>query len=49
MPLFYERGEDGIPHGWIERIHASLRTLGPAFSAQRMLADYRNQQLLRLR
>jgi starch phosphorylase len=44
VPLFWERGQDGIPHGWIERIHASLRTLGPTFSAQRMLADYRNQQ-----
>ena len=43
VPLFWDRDDDGIPHGWIERVHASLRTLGPAFSAQRMLADYRNQ------
>ena len=44
VPLFWERGEDGLPHGWVERIRASLRTNGPAYSAQRMLADYRVQQ-----
>ena len=40
VPLFYDRDEDGLPTGWLERVRHSLRTLGPAFSAQRMLRDY---------
>jgi glycogen phosphorylase len=40
VPLFYERDEDGLPVAWLERVRHSLRTLGPAFSAQRMLRDY---------
>ena len=28
------------PRAWLARIRASLRTLGPQFSAGRMLADY---------
>ena len=39
IPAFYDRGEDGIPHGWVERVKTSMRTLGPAFSADRMLRD----------
>jgi starch phosphorylase len=40
LPLFYERGDDGIPRGWIERVRASLRTIGPRFTASRMVRDY---------
>jgi glycogen phosphorylase len=40
IPLFYDRGEDGIPHGWCERVKASLATCGPAFSATRMVGQY---------
>jgi starch phosphorylase len=40
VPLFYERDADGRAAGWLERVRHSLRTLGPAFSAQRMLRDY---------
>jgi starch phosphorylase len=40
LPAFYERNELGIPVGWIERIRASLRSLGPRFCAGRMLAEY---------
>jgi starch phosphorylase len=40
VPLFYERGEDGLPNGWLEMMRASLRTLVAQFSAQRMLRDY---------
>jgi len=43
VPLFYERGRDGLPEQWLERMRASLRSLGPAFSAQRMLRDYRER------
>jgi glucan phosphorylase len=43
VPLFYDRGGDGLPHGWLEMVRASLRTLAPQFSAQRMLTDYRER------
>jgi starch phosphorylase len=39
-PEFYERDESGLPRAWLARIRASLRSIGPAFSADRMLADY---------
>jgi starch phosphorylase len=40
VPLFYQRDEQGIPRGWVQRMRASLRTNGPRFSAQRMMLDY---------
>lgn len=40
VPLFYNRDVAGIPHTWVERIKASLRTLGPRFNTARMLSDY---------
>jgi starch phosphorylase len=40
VPTFYERDEADLPQRWLEMIRASLRTLGPMFSATRMLAQY---------
>jgi glycogen phosphorylase len=40
VPSFYDRDEDEVPTAWIERMRASLRTLGPRFCATRMLAQY---------
>ena len=40
IPLFYDRGDDGIPHRWLSRVKASLRSVGPRFSAARMMDDY---------
>ena len=40
VPSFYGRGEDGLPHEWLARVRASLRTIGPGFSAGRMIDDY---------
>jgi starch phosphorylase len=40
LPAFYGRDPDGLPREWIARMRASLRTLGPRFSANRMLAEY---------
>jgi len=37
---FYDRDASGIPRAWVERIKASLKTNGPAFSATRMIQDY---------
>jgi starch phosphorylase len=40
VPLFYDRGNDGIPHRWLEMVKRSLRTNGPRFSAARMVEGY---------
>jgi len=40
IPLYYDRDAQGIPRGWIARIKASLRTIGPRFCATRMLDEY---------
>jgi starch phosphorylase len=40
VPAFYDRDENGLPPAWLERMRASLRSLGPRFCAARMLAEY---------
>ena len=40
LPAFYDRDEHGLPAAWLARIRASLKTLGPRFSATRMLSEY---------
>ncbi len=40
VPTFYDRGDDGIPRAWLQRVRASMKTNGPLFSASRMLRDY---------
>jgi starch phosphorylase len=40
IPLFYDRDANGIPRGWVARMKACLRTIGPRFCATRMLDDY---------
>ena len=40
VPEFYDRDGAGIPQAWTARIKRSMKTLIPAFSATRMLAEY---------
>jgi starch phosphorylase len=40
IPLFYDRSEDGIPHGWCRMVKAAIRTCAPRFTAARMLDEY---------
>lgn len=47
IPLYYNnRSSDGLPHGWIERIKESIRTLVPQFCTRRMLKEYMSQAYL---
>ncbi len=39
-PTFYQRGDDGLPHRWIERVRHTLMTLGPKVLASRMVSEY---------
>jgi len=40
VPLFYDRGPDGIPHGWIRVMKESIKTVAPRFCGNRMVKDY---------
>lgn len=40
IPIFYERGLDGLPRGWISMMKKSMRTLCPAFNSNRMVEEY---------
>jgi starch phosphorylase len=40
VPLFYDRDDRGIPHGWIARQKHAIRTLAWRYSALRMVKDY---------
>jgi starch phosphorylase len=40
VPMFYDRDDDGLPGAWLSRVRDSLKTLGPRFSATRMLSEY---------
>ena len=40
VPLFYDRGEDGVPHGWCRMVKAAIRTCAPRFTTTRMLDEY---------
>lgn len=42
VPLYYNRNEGGTPRQWIARMRASISTLTPQFSSDRMLMDYVN-------
>lgn len=40
VPLYYDRGTDGLPHRWITVAKEAIRTVAPNFSTRRMLIDY---------
>lgn len=40
IPLYYDRGADEIPTGWVKRMKSAMQSLGWRFSADRMVKDY---------
>ena len=40
IPLYYDRGIDGIPHRWLEVAKESIATILPHFSGERMMREY---------
>jgi starch phosphorylase len=40
IPLFYDRGDEGVPEAWCERMRVSIASYAHAFGATRMLDDY---------
>ena len=40
LPLFYDRGNNGIPRKWIEMMKSSMAEICPVFNTNRMLREY---------
>jgi glycogen phosphorylase len=40
LPLYFTRGDDGLPHEWLERVKNCIRKISPQFNAQRMIQEY---------
>lgn len=40
IPLFFDRGQDDLPRGWITKMKACMQTVGPMFNTNRMIEDY---------
>ena len=40
VPLYYAAPIDGIPHGWVKMMKASIRSNSAQFSARRMVKEY---------
>jgi glycogen phosphorylase len=40
VPLFYDRGSDGLPHDWIGLMKSSIGALCPVFNTNRMVHEY---------
>ncbi len=40
IPLFYNRGNDGLPRGWVDMMKYSMRTICPVFNTNRMVQEY---------
>jgi starch phosphorylase len=40
IPAYFERGDDGVRHTWVQLMKASIESVVPQFSAHRMVRDY---------
>jgi starch phosphorylase len=40
VPLFYQRGRDGLPRDWVELMRTSIKQLAPIFNTHRMVRQY---------
>jgi starch phosphorylase len=46
IPAFYERGIDGVPHGWVARMKRSIASIAPYFNTARMVREYTERYYL---
>jgi starch phosphorylase len=40
IPLYYQRSDDEVPHGFVRAMKAAIKSVAPAFSARRMVKEY---------
>ena len=43
VPTFYERDGQGIPHRWLAFVRQAIVSVGPQFSARRMVKQYADE------
>lgn len=43
VPVYYDRGRDGLPRKWIAKMKASMSQLTPVFNTDRMMREYNNK------
>jgi starch phosphorylase len=43
IPLYYQRSDYGVPHGFVQVMKAAIRSVAPAFSTRRMVKEYANR------
>jgi starch phosphorylase len=46
IPLFYDRGKDGIPHRWLKRVRQAIASLVPVYNTHRMVTEYATRYYL---
>jgi len=46
IPLFYDRGKDGLPHNWLKMVRHSIATLVPVYNTDRMVQQYTREYYL---
>ena len=40
VPLFYDRGIDGVPRGWVAKMKEAIKSIAPVYNTNRMVRDY---------
>jgi len=40
IPLYYQRSDEGVPHGFVQVMKAAIKTVAPTFSTRRMVKEY---------
>ncbi|MFA7693192.1 MAG: glycosyltransferase family 1 protein [Candidatus Hydrogenedentes bacterium] len=40
IPMFYNRGKEGLPREWVARMKNAIRTIAPVFNTSRMVLEY---------
>ena len=48
VPLFYDKNEYGISHGWIQYIKNSISEIAPTYTTKRMMDDYLDRFYLKM-
>ena len=45
VPLYYQRADDEIPHGYVQVMKEAIKSVAPQFSTRRMVKEYVTQIL----
>jgi glycogen phosphorylase len=40
VPLYYDRGRDGLPHQWLKRVRHAMASLIPVYNSDRQVVEY---------